>query len=119
MELVDLAHYVHCAGRDDSASWRVRGISKLTYVRPICVALLAAAAARRHRVPLAVTPHYHGTGHSLVRRLLHVPYRPVGAWLLRQAQMVVCVSQAEQRLIHHHLFHLHYRHLQSTSYKHG
>lgn len=66
------------------------------------VALLAAAAARRHGVPLALTPHYHGTGHSLVRRLLHLPYRPVGAWLVRQAQMVVCVSQAERGLIHDH-----------------
>ena len=66
------------------------------------VALQAAAAAKLHNVPLVVTTHYHGTGHSRLRRMLHQPYRPLGRWMLRQAHTVICVSEAEQALIRQH-----------------
>jgi glycosyltransferase involved in cell wall biosynthesis len=66
------------------------------------LAFQAALASRRGGVPFLVTPHYHGTGHSALRRLLHVPYRPVGAWMMRQARRVLCVSEAERRLVQHH-----------------
>jgi glycosyltransferase involved in cell wall biosynthesis len=62
-------------------------------------ALVSAVAARVHRVPLVVTPHYHGTGHTRARRVLHRPYRRLGAWMIRQAALVLCNSEAEGALI--------------------
>lgn len=66
------------------------------------LALQAALASRWCGVPLVVTPYYHGTGHSLLRKTLHRPYRPFGSWMLHQAQRVICISAAEQGLIHQH-----------------
>ena len=43
------------------------------------VALSAAIAGLVRRVPLVLTPHYHGTGHSWFRSALHRPYRLFGA----------------------------------------
>jgi glycosyltransferase involved in cell wall biosynthesis len=63
------------------------------------LALTAAVAARRHRIPLVFTPHYHGTGHSPLRALLHRPYRPFGARVVHGAQAIVCVSAAERVLL--------------------
>ena len=57
--------------------------------------LIGAIGARRSGAPLAVTPHYHGTGHTRFRSLLHVPYRPAGAWALRSAARVFANSEAE------------------------
>lgn len=65
-------------------------------------ALQAAAASHLNGTPLLFTPHYHGTGHTPLRRLLHVPYRPVGAWLVRQARMLICVSESERALLQAH-----------------
>jgi len=61
--------------------------------------LLAAVATRRARVPFVVTPHFHGSGHTPARRLLHVPYRFAGAWAIQRADAVVCVSNAERTLL--------------------
>jgi glycosyltransferase involved in cell wall biosynthesis len=66
------------------------------------LALQAAISARAMGLPLVLTPHYHGTGHSRFRRLLHPPYRPIGRWMLRYARRIFCVSQAEQRLLAQH-----------------
>jgi glycosyltransferase involved in cell wall biosynthesis len=66
------------------------------------LALQAAMAAQQHRIPLVLTPAYHGTGHSWLRRLLHVPYRIPGRWLVRQAKWVICVSETEQSLVARH-----------------
>jgi glycosyltransferase involved in cell wall biosynthesis len=63
------------------------------------VALAAAVASRRSRIPLLVSPYYHGSGHSPFRRLLHRPYRPLGGWMLRQADRVLCISFAEELLL--------------------
>ena len=62
-------------------------------------ALAAALAAPR---VLIFTPHYHGTGHSPFRRLLHIPYRPFGATVVRRAIRVICVSEAEAALVRRH-----------------
>jgi glycosyltransferase involved in cell wall biosynthesis len=59
------------------------------------------AALSRHR-PLVFTPHYHGTGHSAFRSLLHVPYRLAGRLIFRRASRVICVSEAEARLVCRH-----------------
>lgn len=66
------------------------------------LALQAALAGRLHGVPLVLTPHYHGTGHSPLRRALHLPYRPFGHWLMRRAERVICVSRIEERLVQEH-----------------
>jgi glycosyltransferase involved in cell wall biosynthesis len=62
-------------------------------------ALAGALFPCRYRV---FTPHYHGEGHTRVRRMLHVPYRPLGAMEFKRADAVVCVSEAEARLVGDH-----------------
>jgi glycosyltransferase involved in cell wall biosynthesis len=61
--------------------------------------LAAAVAAARRKVPLVCTLHYTGTGHTWRRALLHVPYRPAAAWMLRRADAIICTSQAERDLL--------------------
>jgi glycosyltransferase involved in cell wall biosynthesis len=61
--------------------------------------LAAAVPAVLGLRPLCFTPHYHGRGHSTVARLLHPPYRPIGRTVFRHAETVICVSQAEARLV--------------------
>ena len=61
---------------------------------------LAAACADCQ--PLVFTPHYHGTGHSPFRKLLHKPYRRLGAFIVRRSCRVICVSRAEARLLESH-----------------
>jgi glycosyltransferase involved in cell wall biosynthesis len=63
------------------------------------LAVVSALAARRRGLPLVITPHYHGTGHSRLARVLHVPYGPVGLWALRRADAVVTNSEAERTLV--------------------
>jgi 1,2-diacylglycerol 3-alpha-glucosyltransferase len=50
-------------------------------------------------LPLVFTPHYHGTGHTPLRALLHRLYRPAGARQFRAADAVICVSNAERDLV--------------------
>jgi glycosyltransferase involved in cell wall biosynthesis len=50
-------------------------------------------------LPFVFTPHYHGTGHTAFRVLLHRLYRPVGERLLTAANALICVSEAEQDLV--------------------
>ena len=61
--------------------------------------LLAAFAGAR---PLVFTPHYHGTGHSAMRKVMHYPYRRLGAFVIQQARRVICVSEAERTLLVSH-----------------
>jgi glycosyltransferase involved in cell wall biosynthesis len=61
--------------------------------------LTTLAAALPGLPSLVITPHYHGTGHSPFRKVLHVPYRLPGRWMLGRAQALVCVSEAERRLL--------------------
>ncbi len=63
------------------------------------LALAAAIAARRRRVPFVLTPHYHGTGHTPLRAAMHVPYKLLGARIVHAARRVICVSASEQDLI--------------------
>jgi glycosyltransferase involved in cell wall biosynthesis len=63
------------------------------------LALQAALAARRASVPLLLSPYYHGTGHSLARRALHLPYRPLAGWLVRRAERMVYISETERALL--------------------
>jgi glycosyltransferase involved in cell wall biosynthesis len=60
---------------------------------------LAGHAAVGTRLPFVFTPHYHGTGHTPLRTILHRAYRPAGARLLRAADAVISVSDAELNLL--------------------
>ncbi|MFZ6030849.1 MAG: glycosyltransferase family 4 protein [Chloroflexota bacterium] len=64
------------------------------------LAFITANVCRQNKIPFIFSPHYHGTGHTGFRRLLHIPYRPFGRWTIRRAGRVVCVSEMEKRLIH-------------------
>jgi len=63
------------------------------------VPLLATLAGAR---PLVFTPHYHGTGHSPLRKALHLPYRRFGALITSASRRVICVSEAELALLTSH-----------------
>jgi glycosyltransferase involved in cell wall biosynthesis len=60
---------------------------------------LVGHAAVGSGLPLVFTPHYHGTGHTPLRVVLHRLYRPAGARLFRAADAVICVSDAERDLV--------------------
>lgn len=60
---------------------------------------LVGHAAVGNGLPLVFTPHYHGTGHTPLRAVLHRLYRPVGTRQFRAADAVICVSDAERDLV--------------------
>jgi glycosyltransferase involved in cell wall biosynthesis len=64
----------------------------------------AAAAARRinPNVRIVFTPHYHGTGHSALRRLLWIPWRRYVARAVETADIIHAVSPREAGLIKSH-----------------
>jgi glycosyltransferase involved in cell wall biosynthesis len=57
------------------------------------------AARNKGKTRLFFTPHYHGEGHSFLRKLLLKPYRVLGAGIFRNAEKVVSVSEYEKGLI--------------------
>ena len=63
------------------------------------VPLLAALSGAR---PLIFTPHYHGTGHSPARKVMHRPYRLLGTFISGASRRVICVSEAERSLFVSH-----------------
>lgn len=63
------------------------------------IPLTAAIAARGSGVPLVLTGHYHGTGHTRSRQLLHIPYRPLARRVVRGAARVVFNSEAEREIL--------------------
>lgn len=65
-------------------------------------ALPALQAALVRPPTLVFTPHYHGTGHSAFRKLLHPPYRRLGAVIFARAARTIAVSPPEARLILSH-----------------
>jgi glycosyltransferase involved in cell wall biosynthesis len=62
-----------------------------------CVAAVAAALATDR--PFVCTPHFHGTGHTPLARLAHVPFRFAAQRALDRAAGVVCVSAVERELL--------------------
>ena len=60
-------------------------------------ALYAAQAKGRNK--LVFTPHYHGTGHSFLDSLLHIPYKPLGKKIFAKANKIISVSSYEKNLI--------------------
>lgn len=45
------------------------------------------------------TPHYHRSGHTFIRDLLHKPYRLLGKSIFSKADVVICVSDYEKTLL--------------------
>jgi glycosyltransferase involved in cell wall biosynthesis len=64
----------------------------------------AAAAARRINPSMRIvfTPHYHGTGHSALRRLLWIPWRRYVARAVEAADAIHAVSPREAQLFKGH-----------------
>jgi glycosyltransferase involved in cell wall biosynthesis len=60
---------------------------------------LVGQAAIRTGPPFVFTPHYHGTGHTRLRALLHRLYRPAGGRLFAAADAVICHTAAESDLV--------------------
>jgi glycosyltransferase involved in cell wall biosynthesis len=60
---------------------------------------LVGQAAIRTGLPFVFTSHYHGTGHTRLRALLHRVYRPAGGRMLAAADAVICTSTAERDLV--------------------
>jgi glycosyltransferase involved in cell wall biosynthesis len=65
-------------------------------------ALPALQAALSRPPTLIFTPHYHGTGHSAFRKLLHPPYRRLGGMIFDRAARTIAVSPPEAKLILSH-----------------
>jgi glycosyltransferase involved in cell wall biosynthesis len=59
---------------------------------------LAAAYTKGH-TKFVFNPHYHGTGHTALRSLLHIPYKFVGRKLLAKADGIICDSFYERQLL--------------------
>lgn len=57
------------------------------------------AALGRHGGKFVFTPHYHRSGHTAFRNLLHKPYRFLGKIIFSRADSVICVSEYEKRLV--------------------
>lgn len=60
------------------------------------------AAQNKQANKFVFTPHYHGTGHTKFRNLLHKPYRLFGKFIFSRADKIFCVSKWEQELILSH-----------------
>ena len=60
------------------------------------------AATMAGASPLVFTPHYHGTGHSPLRKAIHVPYRAAGTAIAARSRRIICVSRAEADLFLRH-----------------
>ncbi len=60
------------------------------------------AATMAGVAPLVFTPHYHGTGHSPLRKAIHIPYRAAGAAIAARSRHIICVSRAEADLFLSH-----------------
>lgn len=60
-------------------------------------ALFAALTKKENK--LVFTPHYHASGHSFFRNLLHKPYKLIGRRIFEKADAIICVSNYEKSLV--------------------
>lgn len=80
------------------AAVRRRGIGRVMHVHSYHAT--TALAVFGPSAPTVFTPHYHGRrGHSRAADLLHLGFFHVGKRLFRRCAAVVCVSEAERRLL--------------------
>ncbi len=57
------------------------------------------AALGKSEGKFVFTPHYHRSGHTPFRNLLHKPYRLFGKLIFSRADTVICVSEYEKKLL--------------------
>ncbi|WP_440953192.1 glycosyltransferase family 4 protein [Methanococcoides sp. FTZ1] len=57
------------------------------------------AALARPGNKFVFTPHYHRSGHTFFRNLLHKPYRLLGKIIFSRADTIICVSEFEKGLV--------------------
>lgn len=57
------------------------------------------ASLANYKNPFVFTPHYHGSGHTFIRNLLHKPYKIFGSKIFEKANKVICVSGYERRMV--------------------
>lgn len=57
------------------------------------------AALGKGQEKLVFTPHYHRSGHTPFRNLLHKPYRFLGKIIFSRADSIICVSEYEKKLV--------------------
>ncbi|NQE45999.1 D-inositol-3-phosphate glycosyltransferase [ANME-1 cluster archaeon GoMg2] len=57
-----------------------------------------AALAKNDR-KFVFTSHYHGKGHTVLRNILHKPYKFFGSTIFKNADRIICVSLYEKKLI--------------------
>jgi glycosyltransferase involved in cell wall biosynthesis len=62
------------------------------------ISMYALGVVKGLGVRVVVTPYYHGTGHTLFRRLLWIPWRPYVRSLLRNT-IIHTVSKLEAKLV--------------------
>ena len=55
---------------------------------------------------IVVTPHYHGAGHTTLRKLLWIPWRHIVTTMLSKAHVIHAVSTRESSLIAKHYPHV-------------
>jgi glycosyltransferase involved in cell wall biosynthesis len=60
-------------------------------------ALFSALAKNKCR--LIFTPYYHGGGHTLIRNLLHKPYKSLGRKIFERSDKITCISEYERRKV--------------------
>ncbi|MGB9634479.1 MAG: glycosyltransferase family 4 protein, partial [Chloroflexaceae bacterium] len=62
-------------------------------------ALPLILACLGHRAPPVLSLYYHGKGHTSLANLLHQLYVPATRGLIRRAERIVCISEAEAALV--------------------
>jgi glycosyltransferase involved in cell wall biosynthesis len=60
---------------------------------------LAWLAAEQSKVPVVMTPWYHGAGHTPIRDALHRFYRPAGRRLMAACRRILVATEAEADLV--------------------
>ncbi|HET9167978.1 MAG TPA: glycosyltransferase [Actinospica sp.] len=69
-----------------------------SYHALVGVGAALVTARRASGVPYVLSPHFHGTGHTEARALLHRLYTPVGRAAVAASRSIVCVSPSEADL---------------------
>ena len=69
-----------------------------SYHALVGVASALVTSTRAKLTPFVLSPHFHGTGHTEARALLHHLYTPLGRAAVLRSRAVVCVSPSEAEL---------------------
>jgi glycosyltransferase involved in cell wall biosynthesis len=59
----------------------------------------ALAACQATNQPIVFTPYYHGVGHTLLARILHLLYDKLATKIFTRSSYVLCLSDAEAKIV--------------------